>query len=121
MPSGRVAEQRYPLEVERVAHRELGRELERTADVLDRRRPAAADVADAPVLDIPGRDPPRGEIDAEVPGVDQVPDCLPVAAVDDDEEREHPVARRQPQVPELQRLRAVDEPRVRRGRRRVGQ
>jgi hypothetical protein len=116
-----VAEERDAVEVERIPHRELRGERQRAADVLDGRRPAAADVADAPVLDVPRRDPARGEVDAEVSRVDQVPVRLPVAAVDDDEEGERTAARGQAQVAELQRLRAVDEPRVRRRRRRVGE
>jgi len=116
-----VTEQRDTFEIERVAQRKLGRERERAADVLGRRGPAAADVADATVLDVPRRDPARGEIDAEVAGVGEVRIRLPVAAVDDDEERERRVVRRQPQIAELQRLRAVDEPRVRGRRRRVGE
>ena len=57
-----------------------------------------------------------GEVDAEVAGVREVVDRLPVAAVHDDDERVGPVAGREAQVAELERLVR----RRRRGRRRPG-
>ena len=90
-------------------------------DVVEGARPAAAGVAEAPVLDVPRRDAVGGEVDAQVPGMGQVVDRLPVAAVEHDDERERPAACRQAQVTELEWLVAVDDTRVGVGRRRLGQ
>src|SRR5438128_5558530 len=56
MASRRVADQRDPLSVERIAAGELVHELDRPRDVVARPGAAASDVADAPVLDVPGGD-----------------------------------------------------------------
>jgi hypothetical protein len=89
-------------------------------DVLAGRRPAAARDADAAVLDVPGRDAVPGERDAEVAGVDQAVDRVPVAAVEDDRERRR-LAGGDSEIPELERLGPVGEPRVGRGRSAVGE
>ncbi len=108
-------------QIERVLrpqHREV---RERETDVIERTRPTTARVADAPVLHVPRRDPVRGEIHAEVTGMGQVVDRLPVAAVDHHHDRMRTGARRQPQVTELQRLRPVHDAGIRNRGRRLGQ
>src|SRR5438874_6288798 len=51
--SRRVTDQRDPLSVDRIAAGELVHEPDRPRDVVARPGPAAADVADAAVLDVP--------------------------------------------------------------------
>ena len=94
---------------------------QRTFEVLRCRGPFAAGIAEPAVLEIPASDPGAAECLAEVTEVDQVVGRLPVAAVQHERERERPVAGRDAKVAELERLRPVGDPRVRRPRRRVGE
>ena len=80
---------------------EPGHVLERAADVLQRGRPASPRIADAPVLDVPGGDPMCGEVDAQVAGVDQVVNRLPVATVEHRHDRVRPELSGNAQVGEL--------------------
>lgn len=82
-----VAEGCEAIEVERIAPSELADERERGCDVVDRAGIATARVADPPILDVPGRDPVTGEVDAEMTSVGEVVDRLPVAPMHDDDER----------------------------------
>jgi hypothetical protein len=77
-----------------VLERELLELRQRQADVLPCGRPLATGVADAAVLEVPGRDTLLGQRDAHVPGVNQVVGRLPVAAVEHEGQRERPGAGR---------------------------
>ena len=57
-----MAEHGDAVEIERIPARELGQVVERKEDVLGRATPAAARVAEAAILDVPGRDPVRREL-----------------------------------------------------------
>jgi hypothetical protein len=78
---------------------------ERSFEVFCGRGPLAARHAEAAVLDVPAGDPGVAERFAEVAGVDQVVGRLPVAAVQDERERERALAWRDAEIAELERLR----------------
>ena len=59
--AGGVPRERDAVEVERVARGELGQGRERRLDVVEGAGPAAAGVAEAPVLDVPRREAVRSE------------------------------------------------------------
>ena len=88
--------------------------VERPLEVVRGGGPLPAGIADATVLEVPAGDPGGAQRLAEVAEVDQVVGRLPVAAVQHERERERPLAVRDAKVAELQRLRPVDDPRVRR-------
>ena len=90
-------------------------------DVVEGAGPAAAWIAQAPVLDVPRRDPVRGEVDAQMAGMGEVVDRLPVPAVHDDGDRMRACARGGSQVAELKRVGPVRNAYVGVGRRGVHQ
>ena len=118
MPAGRVAHHHDPIEVERVLHRERAHSVHRLHHVDERAGPLASGIAEAAVLDVPARDPVSRKVGAQMAGVRQVVDRLPIATMDIDDQRKPALTSREPQVAELERLDAVGDARVRRlGRR----
>jgi hypothetical protein len=115
----RMAEQRDAVEVEWTRARELVDVVDGAKDIVESAGPAAAGIAEAPVLDVPRRDPVRGEIEAQMAGVGEVVDCLPVPTVHHDGDRMRAGARGKPQVAELERIGPVRDACVGVGRRRV--
>ena len=73
-------------------------------------RPATARIADAPVLDVPHRHAVRGQRLRQGTAVLDVVLRKPAAAVQQDHHWERTLARRQSQLAELQRVRAVADP-----------
>jgi hypothetical protein len=99
-----MAEQRDAVEVEWRRARELLDVVDGAKDVVESAGPAAAGIAEAPVLDVPRRDPVRGEIEAQMAGVGEGVDRLPVPTVHHHDDRVRAGARRKPQVAELERI-----------------
>src|SRR6185312_9704554 len=93
-----------PREIERCV--ELGEEVDTGRDVQKGRRPSASR-PDPSVLEIPRGEPVPGEVEAEIGRERAVVLRLPVAAVNDDDHRERSGARREEELPELTRVRAV--------------
>ncbi len=110
--SGGVAEHRDPREIERVALRERAQKVEPEPDVLERARVGASGVADAAVLEAPGRVAARGEVGAEMPDVLEVVARAPEAAVDHRHHRVRALALRDPEVPEPELAGGVGNPQV---------
>ena len=121
LSSRRMADQDDSLSVERVALDELAHVLGRRSHVVARGRPPTVDVADAAVLDVPGRDPGVAERHAEMARMDQVVHRLPRAPVHDDGKRRQPVDVGEAKVAELLGLGPVSEPCVRGAWRPVGE
>ena len=85
---------------------EVGERIDTRRDIEERVRPAAA-ATDAAVLEIPCRHTVRGQIEAEAIHERPVVLGAPVPAVCDDRNRMGPGARREEELHELARVRAV--------------
>ena len=85
---------------------EVGEEVDARSDVQEGRRPSAPR-PDPPVLEIPCGEPVPGEVEAQIGHERAVVLRLPVAAVNDDDDREGSGARREEELPELARVGAV--------------
>ena len=94
----------HPGEIERSVERL--EEVDGRRDVEERLGPASA-ATDAAVLDVPGRQPVRAQVEAERIHQRAVVARAPVPAVDDDDDRVRPTPVRQEQLPELARMGAV--------------
>ena len=103
----RMTHRRDAREVEWIIPRQPPDEIGGGSDIEKRSRPTATRVSDASVLDVPDGESGRAEREGLCARVREVVLGEPDAAVNIDDDRMRPVARRQTQLAELQRIRTI--------------
>src|SRR5687767_10357308 len=92
-----------------MAHRSQAQKIYSPRDVLKGSRPAASRVAEPTVLDVPRGDAASGKRRAQMRSVAEIVARAPEATVDDDGDRVRPSTVGEPQVAEVQSVRAIGE------------
>ncbi len=117
LPAGGMPRRHQPLEIQVVALGDARQMFCAVQHVVHRSRPAAARIAEPSVLDAPRSGARFRQRRAQVAGVIEIVLRAPESAVNEEHGRVRTWTARQPQIPELKRILAVRNARVRLGRR----